>query len=76
MDTFKVFAVKIIPRSQYRPSFEKHDQGSSVEMEMACLLKLQHKNIIALKEVIDDPSSEKVYLVMDFCQGGTLHDKL
>lgn len=43
---------------------------------MACLLKLQHKNIIALKEVIDDPRSEKVYLFMDFCQGGTLHDKL
>ena len=46
---------------------------SSVEMEMACLLKMQHKNVISLREIIDDPSSEKVYLVMDFCEGGTLH---
>ena len=45
-------------------------------MEMACLLKMQHKNIIALKEIIDDPRSKKVYLVMDFCESGTLHNKL
>ena len=45
-------------------------------MEMACLLKMQHKNVISLREIIDDPSSEKVYLVMDFCEGGTLHSKL
>ena len=43
---------------------------------MACLLKMRHKNIIALREIIDDPRSEKVYLVMDFCEGGTLHAKL
>ena len=43
---------------------------------MSCLLKLKHKNVIALKEVIDDPKSEKVYLIMDYCQGGTLHAQL
>ena len=45
-------------------------------MEMACLLELKHKNIIALKEVIDDPHSSNVYLITEFCQGGTLHSML
>ena len=34
--------------------------------------ELQHKNIIALKEVIDDPTSSQVYLITDYCKGGTL----
>ena len=43
---------------------------------MACLTRLNHKNIIKLREIIDDPSSERVYLVMDYCEGGTLKEKL
>ena len=78
IDTLQVYAVKIIPRCQYKPLFFGYSGQTQhqVEMEMACLLKLSHKNIIGLKEIIDDPRSEKVYLVMDFCQNGTLHDKL
>lgn len=43
---------------------------------MDCLLKLNHVNIIKLHEIIDDPESKKVYLVMYYCQGGTLAQKL
>ena len=43
---------------------------------MASLTKLCHKNIISLTEIIDDPSSKKVYLIMQFCSDGTLKDKL
>ena len=39
-------------------------------------MELQHKNIIALKEVIDDPTSNQVYLITDYCKGGTLAQKL
>lgn len=35
-----------------------------------------HKNIIKINEIIDDPSSKKVYLIMSLCQGGTLKEKL
>jgi len=43
---------------------------------MASLLKMNHKNIIQLREIIDDPKSRKVYLVMDYCSKGTLLDRL
>ena len=37
---------------------------------------MSHKNIIKLKEVIDDPTSRKLYLITDYCKGGTLQDLL
>ena len=33
---------------------------------------MQHMNIIKLHEIIDDPASKQVYLLMDYLQGGTL----
>lgn len=33
---------------------------------------MSHKNIIKLKEVIDDPASRKLYLITEYCKGGTL----
>lgn len=37
---------------------------------------MSHKNIISLREIIDDPKSRKVYLIMDYHSLGTLHDRL
>lgn len=34
---------------------------------MDCLLKMNHINVIKLREIIDDPKSKKVYLIMDYC---------
>ena len=47
-----------------------------IAQEMQCLTKLCHKNIIKLNEIIDDPKSKNVYLIMNLCQGGTLLEKL
>ena len=77
----KTFAVKIIPRSQFKtkvpvesqPKVEEKKEDDPPEnqigiaQEMACLTKMNHMNIIKLQEIIDDPSSKKVYLVMDYC---------
>ena len=43
---------------------------------MNILKKLVHTNIVRLHEIIDDPSCEYVYLVMDFLPGGSLDLKL
>ena len=37
---------------------------------------LDHKNIVKLHEIIDDPMKNKIYMVMDYLPGGTLSDKL
>jgi [calcium/calmodulin-dependent protein kinase] kinase len=42
--------------------------------ELSVIKKLIHPNIIQLHEVIDDPKLDKVYLVFDFLEGGTIED--
>ncbi len=55
-------AVKIIRR----PSVV----GTTVLGEIAIWKKLRHKNIVSLFEVIDDPSSRILYLVMQYVEKG------
>ena len=50
--------------------------GQVVDQEMQILTKIDHVNIIKLHEIIDDHTTNKVYLIMDFLSGGSLKDKL
>jgi serine/threonine protein kinase len=36
----------------------------------------QHDNIVRMFEVIDDPSCDKLYIVMDYVPKGSIADKL
>ena len=45
-----------------------------VEREMKILTEIDHVNIIKLHEIIDDHKTDKVYLIMDYLQGGSLMD--
>ena len=38
--------------------------------------KLAHKHVVKLHEIIDDPASKKIYIVMEYLSGGTLHDSI
>mmetsp|Transcript_54931 Transcript_54931/g.94728 ORF Transcript_54931/g.94728 Transcript_54931/m.94728 type:complete len:422 (+) Transcript_54931:54-1319(+) len=42
-----------------------------VAEEVAIMKKLDHENIVRLYEVIDDPSSSHLFLVLDFVENGT-----
>lgn len=42
--------------------------------EMQTVAKLGHKNIINIYQAI--PEDEDVYLVMEYCQSGSIHDEL
>lgn len=71
--------MKIIKRSKVRT--KKVDDatsgiGAAVDQEMQILTKIDHINIIKLHEIIDDPISDKVYLIMDYLPGGSLMEKL
>lgn len=43
--------------------------------EIAILKKLHHPNIVNLVEVIDDPSTDSLLLVMEYVEGGTLQPR-
>ncbi|GBF96243.1 calcium calmodulin-dependent kinase [Raphidocelis subcapitata] len=43
--------------------------------EIAILKKLSHPNIVNLVEVIDDPASDGLLLVMEYVEGGTLQPR-
>lgn len=38
--------------------------------------KLNHQNIVKLHEVINDPNSDKLCLIMDYLGGGTMQEYL
>ena len=43
-----------------------------IEKEIAVMKRLRHKNLVRLFEVIDDPSTQKLYLVLQYIKYGNL----
>lgn len=41
-----------------------------LKREIAILKKCRHSNIVHLQEVIDDPRSDKIYLILEYLTGG------
>ena len=48
------------------------DMNSLITHEIAIMKKLDHPNLVALYEVLDNPSSESLILVIEWCPGGTI----
>jgi len=63
------FAIKVINKKDLGKDYEKN-----LKMEVDILKKVNHANIIALKELFDTP--DKLYLVMELVTGGELFDKI
>jgi len=42
--------------------------------EIAIMRKLDHENVMVLKDVIDDMAIDKLYMVMDYCPKGAIMD--
>ncbi|CAG8647553.1 12368_t:CDS:10 [Acaulospora morrowiae] len=45
-----------------------------IRSEVAVLKKLNHKNVVALYEVLDDPDNDSLYMVFEICENGVLMD--
>ncbi|RNF25860.1 protein kinase [Trypanosoma conorhini] len=71
-------AIKIIHRPKVRDNqlaFYKDasaKQAEALQREIEVMKRLQHENIVTLYEVIDDPAAEKLYLVMQYIDNGTI----
>lgn len=68
-DDNKLYAVKIMHKTFVQRMAGKEDQLQDVlRREVAIMKKLNHRNVVKLVEVIDDPSSQKMYLVQEYVQ--------
>jgi len=45
---------------------------TALESEIAIMKKMDHPNVVRLYEVIDDPSDDKLFLVMDYIKKGAV----
>jgi Serine/threonine protein kinase len=52
-----------------------NDYEMKIKREIAIMKKCNHKHIVKLKEVLDDQSSHKIYLVLEFLEKGEIRWK-
>eukprot|EP00755_Sulcionema_specki_P003300 Sspe_Gene.27367::Locus_11761_Transcript_1_1_Confidence_1.000_Length_1764::g.27367::m.27367/K07359/CAMKK2; calcium/calmodulin-dependent protein kinase kinase 2 len=73
VETDAFYAIKILNKS-ILSKVRKGDSGKTamddVKKEIAVMKRLNHKNVVRLHEVINDPACNKVYLIMDYVQNG------
>ncbi|KAG8913327.1 hypothetical protein FRC01_004598, partial [Tulasnella sp. 417] len=43
-----------------------------IKREIAIMKKCQHSNVVNLKEVIDDPHNKRIFLILEYLEGGEL----
>eukprot|EP00760_Papus_ankaliazontas_P025687 PhM_4_TR2848/c0_g1_i1/m.36907 len=68
--TENTVAIKILHRGR----LQKINAVADIKAEIALMENFRHPNIVRLHAVIDDPTVEKMYMVMEYVPGGTLND--
>ncbi|WVQ98761.1 hypothetical protein IAU59_005892 [Kwoniella sp. CBS 9459] len=48
---------------------------SEIRKEVAIFKKVNHPNVVRMKEIIDDPDSSKIYMIMEWCENGEIRWK-
>jgi serine/threonine protein kinase len=61
-------AIKIVRKSQAK----KLGGDAALAREIAVMKKLKHRNVVPLYEVINDPESDKLYMVMKYVDQGPI----
>ncbi|KAG1457306.1 hypothetical protein G6F46_007312 [Rhizopus delemar] len=71
--TGRQVAIKIISKSHLaaNPAIEK-----AVRREIAIMKLIHHPNVMSLIDVIDDPASSDLYLILEYVEGGELFEYL
>lgn len=73
MKTGEWVAIKIVPRySKIRRLGRIGEPQDQTKREIAILKKARHPNVVSLLEVIDDPSRNKVYLILEYVEKGEI----
>ncbi|KAF2128388.1 Pkinase-domain-containing protein [Dothidotthia symphoricarpi CBS 119687] len=53
-------------------STEENNAFELIKEEIAIMKKLNHPNLVALLEVLDDPEEDSLYMVMEMCKKGVV----
>lgn len=48
---------------------------SRIRKEIAIFKKVHHPNVVRMREIIDDPDSSKLFMILEYCEGGELQWK-
>ncbi|ORX39912.1 kinase-like domain-containing protein [Kockovaella imperatae] len=76
------YAIKIVDRSSKKRRLgglsrqKGNGEGanmvneSEIRKEIAIFKKVNHPNVVKMKEIIDDPESSKLFMIMEYCEGG------
>ncbi|KAK9727625.1 hypothetical protein K7432_001709 [Basidiobolus ranarum] len=74
-ETGMFYAIKIVEKFSRRRLGQRQNQSSSLDKirkEIAILKKCHHEHVVRLYEVIDDPEAKKIYLVLEYVDGGEM----
>ena len=72
-NTNELVAIKIVlKKARTRLGKTQIYEEAKVRHEVAIMKKLQHQNVVKLREVMDDPTSKKIYLVLEYMEGGEI----
>ncbi|CAG8525440.1 9899_t:CDS:2 [Ambispora gerdemannii] len=77
-ETDELVAIKIVDRTSRRRLGQRQNEPSNeqkIRKEIAILKKCVHPHVVSLKEVIDDPMSKKIYMVLEYMEGGEIQWK-
>ncbi|CAD6582924.1 MAG: hypothetical protein TREMPRED_003439, partial [Tremellales sp. Tagirdzhanova-0007] len=84
------YAIKIVDRnpkqkrltgfSRQRGASGRTDGGkmvndSEIRKEIAIFKKVNHSNVVRMKEIIDDPDSSKLFMILEYCENGEIYWK-
>jgi serine/threonine protein kinase len=67
------WAIKIISRKKRKlNAFVSQDYSDQIKREIAILKKVNHPSIVKLRQVVDAPTSDKIFLVLEYMEGGEI----
>jgi len=73
IETAALVAIKIVPRYSVKRRLGRLGAPEDrTKREVAILKKARHPNVVSLLEVIDDPSKNKVYLILEYVEKGEI----
>uniref|UniRef100_A0A7S3G2V1 non-specific serine/threonine protein kinase n=1 Tax=Palpitomonas bilix TaxID=652834 RepID=A0A7S3G2V1_9EUKA len=73
-ETRDLYAIKILKKSMLkRKRIGRFSNAlQNIMKEIAIMKKIEHPNCLQLFEVIDSPNEDKMYLVLEYCDGGAV----